>query len=258
MTINIFSWNEHSEGAKELAREMGIKRIRHENSKYKGSQRKYVINWGSSQVPDELRKSNLLNKPENILLASNKLKFFETLSEKEINIPDWTNDLNVAVRWVSEGYKVCARTILSGHSAAGLVIMHKDDLESLKVKAPLYTKYIPKKDEYRVHVVNGSVIDVQRKALRNGWVDEHGPDVNYQVRNLANGFVYVRQNVDAPKGVTDQALIAMGIIGLDFGAVDVIWNEKQKKAYVLEINSAPGLEGTSIENYAKAFESIGK
>jgi glutathione synthase/RimK-type ligase-like ATP-grasp enzyme len=41
--------------------------------------------------------------------------------------------------------------------------------------------------------------------------------------------------------------------GLDFGAVDVIWNERQQRAYVLEINSAPGLEGTTIDDYVRYF-----
>ena len=255
MTTNIFAWNEYSEGAKQLALAMGIKRIKHENSKYKGSPKKVVINWGSTQVPDELMKSHLLNPPEIVVMCSNKLRFFEKLSSKEVNIPDWTNDFDVAIKWVGDGAFVCARTVLNGHSAVGLVIMHKDDPTTF-VKAPLYTKYIPKKDEYRVHCVAGKVIDIQRKALRNGWVEENGPDVNYQIRNLANGFVYVRQDVKAPKDVPEQALKAMEITGLDFGAVDVIWNEKQGKAYVLEINSAPGLEGTSIENYAKALGEI--
>jgi hypothetical protein len=250
--INIFAWNEFSEGAKQLASAMEIKRIKHENSRYKGSQKKVVINWGSSQVPAEIMKSRVLNPPELVLLCSNKLRFFEKLSGRDVSIPDWTNDFDQAVRWVADGHVVCARTILNGHSAAGLVLMDKDNPKSF-VRAPLYTKYVPKKDEYRVHVVAGKVIDIQRKALRNGWVEENGPDVNYKIRNLQNGFVYVRQGVDAPKQVTSEAVKAMTVVGLDFGAVDVIFNEKQDKAYVLEINSAPGLEGTSVENYAKAL-----
>lgn len=133
--------------------------------------------------------------------------------------------------------------------------MDKDNPKSF-VKAPLYTKYVPKKDEYRVHVVAGKVIDVQRKALRNGWLEEHGGDVNYKVRNLANGFVYVRQDVVAPKQVMEEPVKAMEILKLDFGAVDVVYNAKKESAYVLEINTAPGLEGTSVDNYAKALGAI--
>jgi predicted ATP-grasp superfamily ATP-dependent carboligase len=251
--MNIFSWNEHSEGAKQLASEMDIKRIKHENSKYKGRPNKLVINWGSSQVPPEISKSRVLNKSEVVATCANKLRFFEALAGRDVSIPDWTNSYDVAVNWVAEGHVVCARTILTGHSAAGLVLMDKDNPKNF-VRAPLYTKYIPKEDEYRVHVVAGKVIDIQRKALRNGWVEENGPDVNYKVRNLANGFVYVRQDVNPPEQVGQQALRAVEVLDLQFGAVDVIFNTKRKTAYVLEINTAPGLEGTTVKLYAAALK----
>lgn len=255
MVVNIYSWKEASEGAKQLAEAMGIKRLKHEGSKYKGSDKKIVINWGSSSVPDEVKKSRILNPTNVVALCSNKLNFFKALSGKGVTIPDWTDDYDQAIKWVTDGHVVCARTVLSGHSATGLVLMDKDNPKSF-VKAPLYTKYVPKKDEYRVHVVAGKVIDVQRKALRNGWLEEHGGDVNYKVRNLANGFVYVRQDVVAPKQVMEEAVKAAEIVKLDFGAVDVVFNAKKDAAYVLEINTAPGLEGASVENYAKALGEI--
>jgi hypothetical protein len=42
---------------------------------------------------------------------------------------------------------------------------------------------------------------------------------------------------------------------LDFGAVDLIWNENQNVVYVLEVNTAPGMEGTTLENYCDAFSN---
>ena len=42
--------------------------------------------------------------------------------------------------------------------------------------------------------------------------------------------------------------------GLDFGAVDVLWNERQQKAYVCEVNTAPGLEGITLDNYLKEIK----
>ena len=40
---------------------------------------------------------------------------------------------------------------------------------------------------------------------------------------------------------------------VDFGAVDVVWNQQNGQAYVLEINTAPGLAGQTITSYANAF-----
>lgn len=253
----IYSWNKNSEGASTLAQALGARKIRHENSKFKGSPDKVVINWGSSNLPNEVEKSRVLNSSKSISLCSNKKIFFETCSKNnKISVPPWTTSRDEAFNWVADNKTVCARQVLQGHSAEGLVIMTKNDPKSL-VDAPLYTKYIKKQDEYRVHVVKDRVVDVQRKALRSDWYDDNpGSEPNYLVRNLQNGFIYVRGGINPPKCVIDQALLVVDFIGLDFGAVDVIYNKKGDQAYVLEINSAPGLVGTTVENYAKAFKEL--
>lgn len=244
-----------SEGASNLAAELDIRKIKHENSRFKGGPNKKVINWGSTNLPDEVQKCNILNQAEAVRICSDKLRFFNHISGHDISIPDWTTDPQVAMKWVAEGNTVCARQILNGHSAAGLVIMDKNTPDKF-VKAPLYTKYVPKQDEYRVHVVNGEVIDVQRKALRPNWAEEHEGKVNWQVRNLDNGFIYVRGDVKPPKTVLDEALKTIARVGLVFGAVDVIYNDKRKQAYVLEVNTAPGITGQTVINYAAAFKKL--
>lgn len=255
MSTFIYSWNPHSEGATALGNELKAKKIKHEGSKFKGSLKKTVINWGSSSLPEEALKCRVINHPSKVALCSNKLHFFEALAGKGVSLPDWTTDYDTAIRWVTEGNTVCARTVLNGHSGNGLVLMDKDNPKSF-VKAPLYTKYVPKKEEYRVHVVRGEVVDVQKKALRNGWIEEHGANVNYKVRNLANGFVYIRNEIKPSLIVLREAIAGMNVIGLEFGAADIVYNQKRDTAYLLEINCAPGLEGTTVETYAKALEKL--
>jgi glutathione synthase/RimK-type ligase-like ATP-grasp enzyme len=51
-------------------------------------------------------------------------------------------------------------------------------------------------------------------------------------------------------------LAAVSALGLDFGAVDIIWNEREDKCYVLEVNTAPGLQGSTLENYANAIMEV--
>jgi D-alanine-D-alanine ligase-like ATP-grasp enzyme len=43
---------------------------------------------------------------------------------------------------------------------------------------------------------------------------------------------------------------------LDFGAIDIIYNESRDQAYVLEVNTAPGLTGQTIQSYADAFRHL--
>lgn len=252
----LYSWNPNSEGAKLLAEQMNIRKIRHEKSTFKGSPKKTVINWGSGKLPPEVLLCNVLNSTAGVNRVSDKLKFFNTAAGK-CSIPDFTTDIATAIRWISEGNTVCARTVLNGHSAEGLVILDKKSKGSDIIEAPLYTKYIPKKDEYRVHVVHGEVIDIQRKALRPEFLEETGREnVNYRIRNLDNGFIYVRNNVNPPVSVTEEAIKGITASGLDFGACDLVFNEKKNQAYLLEINSAPGVQGLTVEAYSRAFQNL--
>jgi D-alanine-D-alanine ligase-like ATP-grasp enzyme len=59
--------------------------------------------------------------------------------------------------------------------------------------------------------------------------------------------------VNVTQELKDIAIGSVNILGLNFGAVDVIYNEKENKYYVLEVNTAPGLSGTTLEKYVDAI-----
>lgn len=246
----IWSYKFPSNGAKNLASALNAKRIRDKNSKFKGRLFKKVINWGASQVPEEVLKCEVLNHPDKVSDASNKLIAFQMMEQDEadINIPIFTEDIEEAKAWTNDGHVAVCRTTLRGHSGEGIVIAETPDEV---VVAPLYTQYIKKAEEYRIHVVKGKVIDRQRKARR--LTEEN---VNWRVRNHANGFIFQRNDIEIPKGVEEQAILTVEALGLDFGAVDLIYNAKQGIAYVLEVNTAPGLEGSTVESYSRAFKEL--
>lgn len=236
----VYPYKQGSKSVKNLALLLGIKRIRTNSQTFRGAKRKLVINWGSSVLPAEVLKCKVLNPPASVQGVSNKLKFFRGFSQKA-RLPEYTTDKGVAKSWADNGAPVVCRTKLQAHSGIGIVIA--DKAEEV-VDAPLYTKYVKKRDEFRLHIFGGVVIDVQRKARK---LENEAPD--WRVRNLANGFVYQRNDVEVPEDVVVQATGLFKETGLDFGAVDVIYNAKEGKAYVLEVNSAPGLEGTTLANY---------
>lgn len=235
-----------SESAKGLSEALGIKRIKKEGSKFKGNASKVVINWGNSALPDEVAKCKVLNAPLAVSKASNKLSFFKAMAEAGVRTPRFTEAMLEATQMLEEGKTVVCRTILNGHSGAGIVLA--DKFEEL-VAAPLYVEYVPKKQEYRIHVMFGDVVDIQRKARNKEVADE---DVNWKIRNHKNGFIFARgEDVlgEVPQDVLDQAKRAVEACGLDFGAADVIFNEKKAEAYVLEVNTAPGLTGSTLDGY---------
>ena len=247
MAIKVFPYKTGSRSAKVLAAAVGGRVLRRQNSKYRFREGDLVINWGASDCP--FQGKGVANQPDAIEPASNKLRCFNLMRDAGVSIPRfWTNRNDIP----DDAFPVMCRTKLQAHSGDGIVVAERRDQ---LVPAPLYTQYIKKKHEYRVHCIRkpGGVttsIIVQRKAKRNDV-----EDANFMVRNLANGFVYVIEGM-VPKCVEVEAHKALESTGLAFGAVDVIWNEYQNKAYVLEINTAPGLEERTAEAYANMFKEI--
>jgi len=253
MTKYILPYKAGSKSAKALSEALNAPRIRTRNSRFRGSPSKTVINWGNSHITNpEVLRCRILNAPAKVALASNKLSFFQQLADREgVLTPDWTTVKSVAEEW-SRDYKVICRTILNGHSGAGITIACAP---CEIVDAPLYTKYINKDYEWRVHVVGMHSVSIQRKARRMSVPDE---DVNWQVRNHDNGFVYIRGDLQnfSPTFINrlqETAENVVNFLGLDFGAVDLISN-CQDNIYVLEVNTAPGLEGATVSAYADTLE----
>lgn len=254
MNAIILPYKNGSRSGAALANALGVRQIRLAGSTIHRQRSKTIINWGNSGrtlPPQGLGSGHyVLNPTVLVEIAANKLSTFESIKDNT-RIPEYTTEYETACEWLDEGAKVVERHQLTGHSGAGIIIA--EDVDALSDSAPLYVKYVKKQDEYRVHIMGGEVIDVQRKARRSDVPDE---DVNWQVRNHQNGFCYMRENVNPDTDVIVQALNAIEALGLDFGAVDVIWNAHQNKAYVLEVNTACGLEGTTLERYKVAFQEL--
>lgn len=213
-----------------------------------------IINWGSGDAPNwDAGRATMLNHPYYVRGASNKLTAFRAMKEAGVSVPEFTTESDVARDWVHSGEKVVSRYKLQGHSGDGIELSGDYDTFIHRPRPPLYVKYVKKQHEYRVHVFNGNVIDVQMKRKKREVDNE---EVDYQVRNHANGWVYCRDGVNPHEDILSNATLSVAALGLDFGAVDVIWNEYKQKAYVLEVNTAPGLEGTTLTKYVEAIKGV--
>lgn len=262
MAVKLVPYKAGSESAKTLADRLGIKRLKEEGSTWKAKAGDVVINWGKSGDHIAFRgAARVLNSPQSIVKASHKVKSFMALNEakaagKNIKIPDNTVERGVAMGWLRNGTDVVVRNILQGHSGAGIEIIAANNMlkyeqgEERFPDAPLYTAYIRKNNEYRLHVMNGKVFFVQRKARKLDVPDEN---VNWKVRNLDGGFIYAHENVDVADVAKEYAITAVAAMGLDFGAVDII-ETKMGNFFVLEVNTACGLAGTTLDKYAEAFQ----
>lgn len=246
MRFKVFPYKLGSESAKMLAQSLGCKRVR---PTYDARRSDVIINWGNSSPSAIIRSQHDLNSHEAIALACNKLKTFQTLEAAGFeHIPIWTdNRYELNELWgANPDAKVYCRTSLTGHSGRGIIIA--TNTYEL-VDAPLYTLGTKHKHEFRVHVFKGRVIDVQQKKRRLGY---SGPSTG--IRNHSNGYIYARVDIDVPDLLLSSSLSAVNALGLDFGAVDIGYRERDGKAFVFEVNTAPGLYGTTLTNYVNAFK----
>lgn len=233
-----------SESAKALALALDVKRITMER---RLRLRNVIVNWGRTDVFPLATTIAVLNPSTAVTIAKNKLLTLEKLTRMGVSCPRYTTNRDEVIRWLSEDKVVYVRHTLTGQSGQGIKILTSDDTYNIPY-APLYTEGVVKTHEYRVHVAFGNIIDFSKKRRRN----EH--DANPYIKNLDNGWVFCRDNVTLPYDVMKQSTAAVAALGLDFGAVDIVYKESASKAYVLEVNTAPGLEGTTLERYINSFK----
>lgn len=179
--------------------------------------------------------------------GTDKLTQFNKFKEHNVSCPGFGVSMDAARTMLASGPVVC-RTILRGSEGRGIVIAETvDEL----VQAPLYTQYVKKKKEFRVHVLNGQVIDVQEKRRKGEFNGER----DTRIRNVANGYVFCRNDVVEPELLRTLAVSSTEALGYGLGAVDIVYNEHNRALYTLEVNSTPGMEGTTLEKYADAIVS---
>lgn len=159
---------------------------------------------------------------------------------------EYTDCANVASHWVAEGHTVFGRKLLASSCGKGIVVF--DAEHPVTPDCPLYTKYKKKKREFRVHVFKDKVVRVVEKKLRSEW---NGPRES-KIRNLANGYVFCGCD-NPPDGIAALAIKAAQVVQSDFKGVDIGYNEKANELFVIEVNSAPGIEGQNVQAYVNAI-----
>lgn len=247
-----YPYKMHSSSAKLLANAFGAERVK-PDGKFMNNYKRPIINWGNSSFPEwKIHDGQtILNFPNDVAKAANKLLTFQKFKEAGVKHPEWTTDFDEAASWNSP---VLARTTLVGKGGEGCYYFESlFDLEHVEWNHPpiiMYTKYFKKKEEYRVHVVDGKIIDYVMKKKREGVKP------NYQIRNADNGWVFCREGIALPKDVSEQAIRAVAALGLAFGAVDVGYNVAKQEACVFEVNTAPGIQGSTVDSYVKAFKEL--
>lgn len=178
-----------------------------------------VINWGSRRLPQDCLASGsrLLNRE-----VPTKREAIDRLNQAQIR----------TIRLVDHSDEWLVRDA----SHRGGQDLLKDRL--LVVKEPIV-------EEYRVHSWMG-------KSLRTAVKVPARPDHHPWIRSHLSGWKFSYDPDRIPKGIRKLAHQAVQALGLDFGAVD-LGQLEDGTFMVLEVNSAPGLEGQTFDRYAEAI-----
>lgn len=157
-------------------------------------------------------------------------------------------------------------------------------------KKGYFQDYIDVKEEFRLHIVDGNIIYAQRKVPRSNMKEAHVTDqmdkikrmaekkgveldeaslkfaMEYQGGKKAAPDLIIKSNTrgykfssikpaNVNKALTSEAIKAVEAVGLQFGAVDCVV-DTDGKPWVIEVNTGPGLEGTSFKSYVAAFSNM--
>lgn len=239
-------------------------------SRYASKKGDVVINYGNTEpLGPQYDNAVVLNYPDAVAKAVDKAKYHSELGYIDqymvptLLVQEWgLEDLDSVIRTVGMDYgwklddcPVIARTLTKASQGRGTYYFDSihDIPEDLMIegrKVKLVSKYIKKSREFRVHVMGNRIIDAVEKR-RN--LDIPKEEVNWKIRNHQNGWVFCRDGLEVPEIVQDAARTIVQHLGLFFGAADVIYNEHHDRAYVVEVNTAPGVEGSTVDRYSDAF-----
>lgn len=218
-----------------------------------------IVNYGTTTPIRAKRGARVLNKPDNVRHAADKLATFRLLTTDgrgQIPTVEWTEDREVALGWLKAGTSVVVRKLLRASEGRGIEIVKWEEWKAAGKpanalpQAPLYTRYFPKVKEVRVHVLCGKVLAYAEKKRKRG------EEADNWVRSHSKGWIFATQGVQPLPAATEAALLAVRRLGLDFGAVDIAVS--RDRVAVLEVNTGPGLEGSTLEAYTKAFKEVAR
>lgn len=225
----------------------------------------YVINLGTTE---EFRiGSTFLNDGDMVRASSNKRKarmLFQELGvpaprlylrASEVGTPDLPVVGRTSYHKKGEGFWYC-RTLAEVRQA-------------VKQGATHFLQFIPKTREYRVHTFakhralgqEDRALDdyVSIKISEKVWQGEVKPDPNEPQKNHAFGWTFLgpqRRREEELDVVRHAAKAAIAALGMDFGAVDVMYKVRDKQAFVLEVNSTPSLANETADTCGRYADRI--
>jgi len=186
-------------------------------------------------------RSLVINNPESIINTRDKWRSLLKLHVHGIPVPETvvTENPFTGKRFCEEHGRVVYKPLI-GSLGLGSTLVSDPDIayqisrNLMNLMLPSYYQVYLEKPGYdfRVFVVGDSVIGAMKRVITNGWKT-----------NIAQGAIGVKIEYKDYPEVFEIALKATKILKLDYAGVDIAYDLKTGKYYVLELNAFPQWEG---------------
>jgi RimK-like ATP-grasp domain len=196
-----------------------------------------VVCWGRGHNGTEPSLNALAS-------SSNKLQQLQKFKAGGLLTPPFWEQLPTA----AENFPVLGRK-LQHHGGLDIKLFMQPQDQQDFGHFDFYTRFVPRATEYRSWVYRRRHLATYEKLRKPGFRRRSTVNANYR-----NGFAFtLMASESVPEGLREIAAKAVDLLGLDFGAVDVL-RGMDGKLYVLEVNTAPGIQG---EDRA-GFQALGR
>lgn len=264
----------------------------HGKTKPTGTTAKIVIGWGC-KTKDKVNMTShiVLNHPDKIRINRNKYESLNLLKRAGVPIADYVDSAGVLAalsnaRSAINLPLVGRKKFHQGGKGFWTCLTKGQVRKAIDQGAEYFQNYLDITDEFRLHVFKGKVINMQKKVERSNMTSAFKEQHGSRIANIAGKnnvsldkqtMEYVLDNLGkreerpdqiiksntrgwkfsqiktAKDGLRAAAINAVEAIGLDFGAVDCCLTEGGSP-YIIEVNTGPGLQGTSFDAYVKVFK----
>jgi hypothetical protein len=215
-----------------------------------------LVNWGNRAMATYQMTDlpHMLNRSSDVATYANKLSCFNEIRnmnhrfpDSAITIPEYTVERREASQWLRQGFSILARESATGTGGNGITIVNPTEARTApeRTDGGFYVKFEPSREEFRVYFMDGQVLDYNRKSIRNGTTP-----TSRAIRSHDNGYIFTRNNFELPDCVRQTAERFIAQTSLSFGGIDILHNSWYNKAVLLEVNTAPGIEGTNVILFA--------
>lgn len=211
-----------------------------------------LIRFGASKKSKEETATITINELNSIRNNADKIKMKEIFKQNDIPSPDFAPNTGEGRAYFKDkGYNVVYKKRYH-RGGIGMELVPLDQIDKFEAdmyKGGILERRLNVKREWRIH--SCPKLNLNFSVEKRKRYDK----LHEVVRN--NDNCVFKADFEIPENwneALEMATKAVSVMGLDIGAVDLVWTGKNY--YVIETNSGPGMGDKTSEWYAETLQQL--